>query len=83
MSATTQVPAAATTGAGDTEHAGVVALEAGRSGKVPGWFLILWRNNKCRIGIVMHNIHLCLRWSWFVSVKRRARTKNRLACAVA
>jgi peptide/nickel transport system permease protein len=53
MSTTTNVPAAATTGAGDTEATGVAAREAGRDAKVPGWFLILWRNRKCRIGLVL------------------------------
>ncbi|RYU10802.1 ABC transporter permease [Nocardioides iriomotensis] len=53
MSSTSNVPAAATTGAGDTELAGVAAVEAGRSGRVPGWFVILWRNGKCRLGLVM------------------------------
>ncbi|WP_020389027.1 ABC transporter permease [Kribbella catacumbae] len=37
----------------DTEQAEVAAVEAARATKVPGWFVILWRNRKCRIGLVM------------------------------
>lgn len=37
----------------DTEQAEVAAVEAARSSRVPGWFVILWRNRKCRVGLVM------------------------------
>jgi peptide/nickel transport system permease protein len=37
----------------DTEGVRVTALAAGRSSRLPGWFVILWRNGKCRVGIVM------------------------------
>jgi peptide/nickel transport system permease protein len=46
------VPAAAT-GPGDTERVGVAVHEAAKASRVPGWFVILWRNGKCRIGLVM------------------------------
>jgi len=51
ISATSAAAAGAT--GGDTESVGVAALEAGRSTRLPGWFVILWRNGKCRVGIVM------------------------------
>lgn len=38
---------------GDTEQAEVAAVEAARTSRVPGWFIILWRNRKCRVGLVM------------------------------
>jgi peptide/nickel transport system permease protein len=37
----------------DTEGVRVTAVAAGRSSRLPGWFVILWRNGKCRVGIVM------------------------------
>jgi peptide/nickel transport system permease protein len=37
----------------DGEGAQVTALAAGRSTWMPGWFVILWRNGKCRIGLLM------------------------------
>ncbi|WP_433157460.1 ABC transporter permease [Kribbella sp. CA-247076] len=37
----------------DTEAVRVSALAAGRSSRLPGWFVILWRNRKCRIGLIM------------------------------
>jgi peptide/nickel transport system permease protein len=40
-------------GPGNTEGAQVAALDAGRAGRAPGWFVILWRNRKCRIGLYM------------------------------
>jgi len=52
MSIQTSNPAAASATAGDTEATGVAAIEAGK-GRVPGWFVILWRNGKCRVGMVM------------------------------
>ncbi len=39
--------------AGDTENMQVAVLDAARSSRVPGWFIILWRNGKCRLGLVM------------------------------
>jgi peptide/nickel transport system permease protein len=53
MSVQSTAAAPATVTAGNTEGAGVAAIEAGRSGRMPGWFVILWRNGKCRVGIVM------------------------------
>lgn len=49
-----QATSAAAAGAsgGDTEGTRLAALEAG-TGWVPGWFVILWRNGKCRVGMVM------------------------------
>jgi len=37
----------------DTEGVRVTALAAGRSSRLPGWFVILWRNGKCRVGMLM------------------------------
>jgi peptide/nickel transport system permease protein len=37
----------------DTEGVRVTALAAGKSSRLPGWFAILWRNSKCRVGLVM------------------------------
>jgi peptide/nickel transport system permease protein len=37
----------------DTEAVAVAAREVGRGSRVPGWFVILWRNRKCRIGLVL------------------------------
>jgi peptide/nickel transport system permease protein len=37
----------------DTEQAEVAAVEAARTSRIPGWFVILWRNRKCRVGLVM------------------------------
>ena len=37
----------------DTEGLRVTALAAGRSSRLPGWFVILWRNRKCRVGLLM------------------------------
>lgn len=53
MSIQSNIPAAAATGPGDTERVGVAVHEAASSHRVPGWFVILWRNRKCRIGLVM------------------------------
>ncbi|MFB7311018.1 ABC transporter permease [Streptomyces sp. NPDC056192] len=39
--------------AGDTEGVQIAAITAGRSRRLPGWFLILWRNGKCRIGLLL------------------------------
>lgn len=39
--------------AGDTESVGIAAVAAGRSHRLPGWFVILWRNGKCRVGLWM------------------------------
>ena len=52
MSIQSSDAAAAGATAGDTEGAGAAAAEAG-TGRVPGWFVILWRNGKCRVGMVM------------------------------
>jgi peptide/nickel transport system permease protein len=41
------------TPAGDTEGVGVAAVAAGRSTRLPGWCVILWRNGKCRVGLWM------------------------------
>ncbi|MGW6401550.1 ABC transporter permease [Streptomyces sp. NPDC055134] len=38
---------------GDTEGVQIAAITAGRSARLPGWFLILWRNSKCRIGLLL------------------------------
>jgi peptide/nickel transport system permease protein len=48
----TPVPAARSTG-GDTEAVQVAAAELTRQSRLPGWFVILWRNGKCRIGLLM------------------------------
>ncbi|MGZ4441804.1 MAG: ABC transporter permease [Nocardioidaceae bacterium] len=53
MSIPSTAAAAATVTGGNTEGAGVAAIEAGRSARLPGWFVILWRNGKCRVGLVM------------------------------
>ncbi len=37
----------------DIEGPEVAFHEAGKSTRVPGWFIILWRNVKCRIGLLM------------------------------
>ncbi|MFC4012563.1 ABC transporter permease [Nonomuraea purpurea] len=29
------------------------AVQASRASRLPGWFVILWRNRKCRIGLIM------------------------------
>lgn len=52
MSISATSAAAATATGGDTEGTGVAVREAG-GGRVPGWFVILWRNGKCRVGLVM------------------------------
>jgi len=39
--------------AGDTESVGIAVAAAGRSGRLPGWFVILWRNGKCRVGLML------------------------------
>ncbi|MCM2577149.1 ABC transporter permease [Streptomyces meridianus] len=49
----TSMTAPAPTGAGDTEGVRVAAIAAGRSNRLPGWFVILWRNGKCRFGLWM------------------------------
>lgn len=45
--------AAAAPHAGDTEGVQLAAITAGRSTRLPGWFLILWRNGKCRAGLLL------------------------------
>ncbi|MDI3418724.1 ABC transporter permease [Streptomyces luteolus] len=42
-----------TSSAGDTEGTEVRVIEAARMSRVPGWLVILWRNGKCRIGLLM------------------------------
>ncbi|TCC49635.1 ABC transporter permease [Kribbella capetownensis] len=37
----------------DTEALRVTALDADASSRLPGWFVILWRNGKCRVGMLM------------------------------
>ncbi|MFC4018413.1 ABC transporter permease [Micromonospora sp. GCM10011542] len=37
----------------DTEGLQVTATELARRSRLPGWLLILWRNRKCRIGLLM------------------------------
>jgi peptide/nickel transport system permease protein len=44
----------------DTEQAEVAATEAAQTSRVPGWFVILWRNRKCRIGLVMLGIFVLI-----------------------
>ncbi|SCL32557.1 peptide/nickel transport system permease protein [Micromonospora pallida] len=39
--------------AADTEGVQTAATELARSSRLPGWFVILWRNTKCRIGLLM------------------------------
>lgn len=39
--------------AADTESVRVSAVEVGRASRLPGWFVILWRNGKCRAGMIM------------------------------
>ncbi|WP_181765001.1 ABC transporter permease [Streptomyces albidus (ex Kaewkla and Franco 2022)] len=46
-------PVAAPAAAGDTEGVGIAALDAGRTHRMPGWFVILWRNGKCRLGLLL------------------------------
>jgi len=48
----TSVPAVPVPGA-DPERVQATAVDLGRRSWLPGWFLILWRNRKCRIGLVM------------------------------
>jgi peptide/nickel transport system permease protein len=45
--------AAAPVPGADTESVGIAALDAGKSRRMPGWFVILWRNGKCRVGLLM------------------------------
>jgi peptide/nickel transport system permease protein len=45
--------AAPVAGGPDTESVQVASAELTRRTRVPGWFVILWRNRKCRIGLVM------------------------------
>ncbi|MFG2661006.1 ABC transporter permease [Streptomyces sp. NPDC048425] len=45
--------APAVAASGDTEGVQLAAITAGRSARLPGWFLILWRNTKCRIGLLL------------------------------
>jgi peptide/nickel transport system permease protein len=50
------IPIAAAPGSGsgpDTEGVQVASAELSRGRRVPGWFLILWRNGKCRLGLLM------------------------------
>lgn len=49
----TPVAAPGGAGAGDTEGVRIAAIAAGHSRRMPGWFIILWRNGKCRVGIWM------------------------------
>ena len=37
----------------DTESVQVASAELSRRSRLPGWFVILWRNRKCRIGLIM------------------------------
>jgi peptide/nickel transport system permease protein len=37
----------------DSEALQAAAVDLGRGSRLPGWFRILWRNRKCRIGLVM------------------------------
>ncbi|MEV5764911.1 ABC transporter permease [Micromonospora sp. NPDC052213] len=37
----------------DTEGVQAAAAELARHSRLPGWFVILWRNRKCRIGLLM------------------------------
>jgi peptide/nickel transport system permease protein len=46
------VQAAPSTGT-QTEALQAASADLGRGSRVPGWFVILWRNRKCRIGIIM------------------------------
>ncbi|MGQ5261150.1 ABC transporter permease [Micromonospora sp. ZYX-F-536] len=48
----TPAPAVPAPGA-DTEGLQVAATEQARRSRLPGWFVILWRNGKCRIGLLM------------------------------
>jgi peptide/nickel transport system permease protein len=48
----TPVQAAPSTGT-QTESLQAASADLGRASRVPGWFLILWRNRKCRIGLIM------------------------------
>jgi peptide/nickel transport system permease protein len=52
---TTPTPSTAPSAAtpGDTESAQLAALDAARSSRWPGWSIILWRNGKCRLGLIM------------------------------
>ena len=51
MSIPTQAVPAAT--GQDTESVQVAAAGLSRRSRLPGWFVILWRNRKCRIGLIM------------------------------
>jgi peptide/nickel transport system permease protein len=48
----TPAPAVRVPGA-DSEALQTATVDLGRGSRLPGWFRILWRNRKCRIGIVM------------------------------
>ncbi|MEH0823801.1 MULTISPECIES: ABC transporter permease [unclassified Micromonospora] len=48
----TPAPAVPTPGT-DTEGLQATATELARRSRLPGWFVILWRNRKCRIGLLM------------------------------
>ncbi|MFG3690211.1 ABC transporter permease [Micromonospora sp. NPDC047740] len=48
----TPAPAVPAPGA-DTEGVQAAASAAARGTRLPGWFVILWRNRKCRVGILM------------------------------
>ncbi|MER7893165.1 ABC transporter permease [Micromonospora sp. NPDC094482] len=37
----------------DSEGVQATARELSRGSRLPGWFVILWRNRKCRIGLLM------------------------------
>jgi peptide/nickel transport system permease protein len=53
MTTPSGIPVAGAAAARDTEAFGAAALDAGRSRRVPGWFLILWRNGKSRLGLFL------------------------------
>lgn len=48
----TPAPAVPAPGA-DTEGVQAAATAVARTTRVPGWFVILWRNRKCRVGLLM------------------------------
>lgn len=37
----------------DTEATSAAAGEAARSSRLPGWVIVMWRNGKCRTGLIM------------------------------
>jgi peptide/nickel transport system permease protein len=42
------------------ERAEVELTEASRQSRLPGWFVILWRNRKCRIGILLLAVYVVI-----------------------